>query len=343
MPLVTVEENPYNAETPLADLNRGITPTDLFFVRSHFDVPTLDPASYRLTLDGDGPSPMGFSLRDLKAFPPREVTVTLECAGNGRTRLDPPVPGVRWAYGAAGTARFAGTSLSCLLDRAGAGGGAVEVLFVGADRGEVEPGRVVSFQRSLPLPVARHPDTILAWEMNGEPLTRLHGSPLRLVVPRWYAVASVKWLTHVRLLREPFRGHYQDEKYVYEKEAGTPDGTPVTTLRARAIIASPGDGEHLPHGALRVAGMAWSGVAPVQCVEVSVDGGRTWQEATLGAPLSEHAWTPWQRPWSPSSPGDYLLMARATDAAGHTQPLESSWNAQGYGNNVVQQVRVKVD
>ena len=342
MRLITIEESPYNAESPMRELSRVITPIEAFFVRSHFDLPDLDPSTHRLQIEGAVRVPLDLELREIKALPARTITATLECAGNGRVGLEPQVPGVRWAFGAASTAHFTGASLHHLLDRAGIQDAAMEALFVGADRGEVEPGRTVPFERSLPISLARHPDTLLSWEMNGEPLTPLHGSPLRLVVPRWYAVASVKWLTRIRILTRPFRGHYQTEKYLYEQEAGTPDKTPVSTMRVRAVIAKPSEGEILPREKAEITGMAWAGEAPVRKVEVSVDGGRIWSDAVLGSAPSEYAWTPWSLIWSPVAPGDHLLMARATDSTGRTQPLEQSWNAQGYGNNVVHRVRVRV-
>jgi DMSO/TMAO reductase YedYZ molybdopterin-dependent catalytic subunit len=340
--LVTIEEKPFNAETPLAEMAREITPTGNFFVRSHFDLPRLDAAGHRLTVEGAVESPRPWTLAEIHALPRHSIAATLECAGNGRTRLEPPVPGVRWGFGAAATASFSGTSLHHLLDGCAIRKGAVEVLFVGADRGEVAPGRVVAFERSLPLEVARHPDTLLAWEMNGEPLTVEHGAPLRLVVPRWYAVASVKWLTHVRLLERPFEGHFQTEKYVYERERGTPEKTPVRSMRVRSVIARPAEGAVVPRGVTEIAGTAWSGDARVERVEVSVDGGKTWREAALGRAVSEHAWVPWKLSWNFATPGSCLLMSRATDASGRSQPLQSSWNAQGYGNNVVHQVQVEI-
>ncbi len=342
MKLVTIEQHPFNAETPLAEMAREITPTGSFYVRSHFDMPRLDAAGFHLSVEGAIEKPRAWSFSEILALPRHSITATLECAGNGRTRLEPPVPGVRWGFGAASTASFAGTSLHHLLDGSGVRGSAVETLFVGADRGEVAPGRVVAFERSLPLELARHPDTLLAWEMNGEPLTVEHGAPLRLVVPRWYAVASVKWLTHVRLLERPFTGHFQDEKYIYERERGTPEKTPVSTMRVRAVIARPAEGTRLPRGVTEIAGTAWSGDARVERLEVSVDGGKSWREAALGRAVSEHAWVPWKLSWNFATPGSCLLMARATDASGHSQPLESSWNAQGYGNNVVHQIRVEI-
>jgi DMSO/TMAO reductase YedYZ molybdopterin-dependent catalytic subunit len=340
--LITIEDHPYNAETPMRELSRVITPIESFFVRSHFDIPDLNPSTHRLQIEGAVRLPLSLDLSEIKALPERRITATLECAGNGRIGLEPKVPGVRWAFGAASTAHFKGASLHHLLDRAGIEDSAVEAVFVGADCGEVEPGRTVPFERSLPISLARHPDTLLTWEMNGEPLTPLYGSPLRLLVPRWYAVASVKWLTRIRIVTQPFQGHYQTEKYVYEQEAGIPDKTPVSLMRVRAVIARPAEGETLPRDKTEISGMAWAGQAPIRKVDVSVDGGRSWMAATLGPAPSEQAWTPWSLSWSPASPGEHLLLARGTDATGQTQPLTQTWNIQGYGNNVAHKVRVKV-
>lgn len=342
MPLLTVEERPFNAETPLEELSQSTTPADLFFVRTHFDIPRLDPSAYRLAVEGGLRTVPSLSLSEIHALPARTITATLECAGNGRMLLEPPVPGVRWGFGAASTARFTGTSLHHLVDRAGIPDTAAEILFVGADSGEVEPGRKVAFERSLPVSWARHPDTILAWKLNDEPLTPLHGFPLRLVVPRFYAVASVKWLTRIRFLKEPFLGHFQAEKYRYLSERGIPENSPVAAMRVRALISRPFHGEALPLGPTEILGVAWSGEASIREVEISFDGGSSWRRADLERPPSEYAWTPWRIGWTPPSPGEYAILSRATDTAGNTQPLSQAWNAQGYGNNAVQRVDVRI-
>jgi DMSO/TMAO reductase YedYZ molybdopterin-dependent catalytic subunit len=342
VPLLTVEERPFNAETPLRDLSRSVTPSDLFYVRSHFDIPRLDASEYRLAVEGGLRTVPALSLSEIRALPPRTITATLECAGNGRMLLEPPVPGVRWGFGATSTARFTGASLHHVLDRVGIPDTAVEVLFVGADSGEVEPGRKIAFERSLPLSLARHPDTILAWELNDEPLTPLHGFPMRLVVPRWYAVASVKWLTGIQFLREPFQGHFQAEKYRYQGEKGTPENSPVAAMRVRALVSRPAHGEVLSLAPVEILGVAWSGDAPIRVVEVSFDGGSSWRVADLEQASSEYSWTPWRIGWTPPSPGEYAILSRASDAAGNIQPLSQAWNVQGYGNNAVQRVDVRV-
>jgi DMSO/TMAO reductase YedYZ molybdopterin-dependent catalytic subunit len=333
-----------NRETPLAALALDRTPDGAFYRRSNFAVPVLDAAGWELPVSGAVERPVTLSLDALRELPRHEATVTLECAGNGRAALLPPAPGVQWGLGAVGTATFAGARLGDVLAAARPLPDAVEVLFTGADRGLVDGhGPEHPFARSLPLATALDEDVLLAWEMNGAPLPPEHGYPLRLVVPRWYGVASVKWLAEVRVLAEPFRGHFQAEKYVYLKEAGTPDGTPVTTMRVRALLTSPGDGDTLAAGVeVELRGTAWSGDGEVVRVEVSADGGRSWRSAALGTAPSAHAARPWRLTWLPPGVGTHELIVRGTDAAGNTQPLEQVWNALGYGNNAAQRVRVTV-
>jgi DMSO/TMAO reductase YedYZ molybdopterin-dependent catalytic subunit len=228
-----------------------------------------------------------------------------------------------------------------VLDRARPRTGAVEVAFRGADRGEVAPGRTASFERSLPLDAALAPDTLLVHEMNGAPLTPDHGFPLRLVVPAWYGVASVKWLTRVTVLRQPLEAFYQTEHYVYEGEPGRPGRAPVTRMRVRSLIARPADGAELRAGPVEIAGAAWSGDAAIREVAVTTDGGGTWRSAALEPAASPHAAVRWSLRWH-APPGEHVIASRASDAAGGIQPLEPVRNALGYGNNVVQRVRVRV-
>jgi DMSO/TMAO reductase YedYZ molybdopterin-dependent catalytic subunit len=340
--LIPLESRPFNAETPLAALSEAPTPGHVFYVRNHFDVPRLDAETFRLRVGGRVERPFELSLADLQGMPRRTVTATLECAGNGRRLMQPTPKGAPWGYGAVSTGRFTGTPLGGVLTEAGLLPGTVELVFVGADRGEVTPGRSIAFERSLPPSIAGREDVLLAWSMNGEALTADHGYPLRLVVPGWYGVASVKWLVEIAALDAPFRGYYQREKYVYDGQPGVPEGQPVGAMRVRAVIARPSDGEEVRLGPVEVAGTAWSGVAPVVRVEVSGDGGRSWSSARLGAAEAPHAAMPWRFTWSPPASGEHTLMARAADAAGAVQPLEPVWNAHGYGNNVVQRTRIRV-
>ncbi|HVC26891.1 MAG TPA: sulfite oxidase [Nitrososphaerales archaeon] len=342
--LVPIESKPFNAETPMRALTEPITPTRLFYVRSHFDVPQIDGETWQLTVGGEVERQVHLSLKELKRLPKRTAGITMECAGNARTRMVPIPKGTPFAYGAVGTARFTGTPLSLLLDQATPRSESDEVLFVGADKGEVEPGRVEPFARSLPLDVARKCGALLVWAMNGEALLPEHGFPLRLVVPGWYGVASVKWLTEISILRTPFEGYFQREQYVYagERGGGAPEGAPVTLMRVRAVIGHPPDGMSVAIGPVEIAGTAWSGFGLISKVEVSVDNGRSWARAGLRTTLSPHVATPWRFTWHPQSPGRYALMVRAVDSAGNMQPLEPVWNEHGYGNNAVHSVRITV-
>jgi DMSO/TMAO reductase YedYZ molybdopterin-dependent catalytic subunit len=227
---------PYNAETPLPALLDEVTDSDLVYVRNHFDVPKIDASDWMLELGGAVESPQAFSLSDITALPAKTLRMTLECAGNGRASMDPVPAGTRWGYGAVSAVEFSGTPLSNLLDQAGISKKAAEVVFHGADKGEPMPGRTEQYVRSLPLDVALKPDTILAWEMNGAPLSMNHGYPLRLVVPSWYGMASVKWLNQIIVSKEIFSGFFQDEQYVYVEEEGTPEGEPVRSIRVRSLI-----------------------------------------------------------------------------------------------------------
>ncbi|HSR41843.1 MAG TPA: sulfite oxidase, partial [Longimicrobiales bacterium] len=282
-------------------------------------------------------------LEELRDRPTRTIEATLECAGNGRRLMSPTPGGTPWALGAVSTASFTGTPLAGLLEEAGLRDEAVEVVTAGADAGELPGGERGPYARSLPLDVARDPDVLVAWAMDGEPLRTEHGAPLRLVVPGWYAMASVKWLVRVEAVTEPFVGPYQALRYVYVGERGTPHRLPVTRMRVRSLVARPADGEVLGLGEqVRVAGSAWSGGRRVVRVEVSTDGGRSWRDADLGEPPGPHAAVPWRLDWTPGEEGRHELVARATDDAGDRQPLAQRWNRYGYGNNVVHRVGVTV-
>lgn len=324
-----LSSEPFNAEVRLEALSGNVPPTALHFVRSHFPVPD-HPGT--LTIGGEVRNPITLSLDDLRHRPAVTLANTLECAGNGRAFLDPPAPGEPWLLGAVGTAEWTGVPLAGLLEEAGVTAGAVEILFRGADSGTPGGlGRTIAFERSLPLPIP--PDTIVAWAMNGRPLPSEHGAPLRLVVPGWYGVASVKWLVEFRAIATPFRGFYQADRYVI-------DGAPLNEMAPRAVIAAPADGATIVPGPAVIRGYAWSGRTTIERVEVSVDGGGTWSDATLG-PVRDRAWRTWELAWEPRA-GQATLLARATDGRGERQPLAQVWNALGYRNNAAQPVRVEV-
>jgi DMSO/TMAO reductase YedYZ molybdopterin-dependent catalytic subunit len=338
--LETVTEHPFNAATPLSVLSDARTPNPLTYVRNHFSIPDLNETSWRLKLGGEFDQPREYTLAELQDLPIRTIPLTLECAGNGRKSMDPQPKGTPWDYGAVSVIEVTGTSLLNLLETVGLRDNVVELSFHGADEGEVEPGRSVSYVRSLPLELALHPDTMLVWAMNGETLTPEHGYPLRLHVPGWYGMAAVKWLEEIRALPEPFEGFFQSEHYVYREEVGTPEAEPVREMRVRSLITYPEHGASLENGRIEILGMAWSGKGEITRVEVSTDGGATWVTAHLDRPESEYVPSVWTHQWTPVEPGSYTLLSRATDSAGDIQPLEQRWNKGGYGNNGVQAVEV---
>ena len=336
---IPIIEDPYNAETPLDRLDGSDVAAGDFFVRSHFDVPAIDPAAWRLSIGGAVDAPGTLDLAALGRLPRRTLRVTLECAGNGRTLLRPEVSGAPWKLGGVGTATFEGVALRDAIASCGVRADAVEILFRGADAGTVAPDRTEAFRRSLPLAVALDPDTLLAWGMNGAPLPPEHGAPVRLLVPGWYGVASVKWLVAIEALIEPFHGWFQGQSYVYRNGG---DEAPVERMRVRAIIASPSDGDAVAPGPLDVVGSAWSGDGAIARVEVSADGGATWIAAALTAPSSRRAATPWRARLTAPPGAEIEIVARAADVAGNVQPEAAAWNRLGYGNNAIQRLRVSV-
>jgi len=342
--LVVRRLDPLNCETSIPDvLGGGVMPSARFYVRNHFQIPLLDPAAWRLTIGGLVERPLSLSLRDLTNLPSRTLVATLECAGNGRALLDPPVAGEQWDVGAVSTAGWTGVPLLEVLDRAGVKAGAHEVVFRGADGGAVDGGsEPVRFERSLGLAHAQHRDILLAYAMNGEPLPVHHGFPLRLVVPSWYAVASVKWLTEIEVIDRAFEGAFQTDRYYFEREEhGQTTREPVSLQRVRALITEPRTDEEVPRGDLAIRGVAWSGAAPIARVEVSVGGG-VWQEARLIGERRRHSWQWWELLTRVEQPGRLGLRARATDLAGRTQPERPEWNRLGYGNNAIQESLIEV-
>jgi DMSO/TMAO reductase YedYZ molybdopterin-dependent catalytic subunit len=333
-----------NKGMPLDALRYDITPVGLHYLLTHFDIPHLDEGDYRLRLDGLVGRPLELSLDELQGGDAATLAVTLECAGNGRASLDPRPVNMPWGVEAVGTAEWTGVRLRDVLDRAGVRDPAVELVFSAPDEGTQGGVRHV-YQRSLTLEQARRPEVLLAWAMNGRPLEPQHGAPLRLLVPGWYGMASVKWLTRIEAVAEPFEGPQQGGAYTIHHGPDDP-GTPVERMRVRALMTPPGRPDFpslertVDAGRVRLSGRAWSGESPIVRVEVGVDG--EWRDATLGLPVGAFAWTSWAFEWE-AQPGQRVLACRATDAGGRTQPLEQDWNEGGYCNNMVQTIRVLVE
>lgn len=335
-----------NHGLPLEALRHELTPVGLHYVLVHYDIPVVDAGVWRLAVGGEVERELSLSLEELRGLPAVEVVVTMECAGNGRARLAPRPVSQPWLLEAVGTARWRGVPLRAVLERAGLGERAHDVLFTGLDRG-VEGGVEQRYERALPVEEALREEPLLAYEMNGGPLPPQHGFPLRLVVPGWYGMTSVKWLSQVTVLDHAFAG-YQHERAYRFRSAEDEVGTPVSRMQPRALMVPPGVPEFMTRERIvdatpvRLEGRAWSGWAPVVSVEVSVDGGETWAPAQLGGDAgSPWAWRSWTFEWTPT-PGRHLVCCRAVDAAGNGQPVGQVWNVGGYANNAVQQVVVDV-
>jgi DMSO/TMAO reductase YedYZ molybdopterin-dependent catalytic subunit len=342
--LVVHRAHPLNCETSIAALIGGVVmPNARFYVRNHFATPRLDPLSWRLEVNGLVDHPLRLRLRDLHNMRSETLVATLECAGNGRSAFDPPAEGEQWQLGAVSTAEWTGVPLAEILGRAGLTPEAVEIVFRGADQGSAgDAADPIRFERSLPVTGAGHPGSLLAYAMNGEPLPLEHGYPLRLIVPGWYAVASVKWLTEIEAIGSPFTGFFQTRRYVYETERnGTVAREPVRLQHVRSVITQPSAGQQVTAGDLVIRGVAWSGAAPIGTVEVSIGGG-PWHNARLIGQPHRHSWRWWELLTRIDSPGETTLRARATDLAGRTQPEQPHWNRLGYGGNAVHNVPLLV-
>ena len=344
--MIVRSARPEDFEMPLDGFNTWITPVERFFVRTHVYTPKVDPARWQLRVGGEVANPLTLSLADLREFPRAELVSVLECAGNGRAFFRPTVAGLQWEYGSVGNARWTGVRLVDVLRKAGYQAAAREVLFNGAD---VPIGTMPDFMRSIPLAKATHPDTLLAFEMNGQALTPSHGFPLRVVAPGWAGDNWVKWLTNIEVRDKEFDGFFMKTAYRHPVRTIAPgaavdpaDMTPVHSLGPKSVIVSPVDGQMVEPGAVKIKGVAWAGEYPLGGVEVSADSGRNWRPAMLGPDKSRYGWRFWESDWSAGRRGSYVLMARATDEAGETQPLVEEWNPSGYLWNVVPQVRVEV-
>lgn len=336
-----------NPGMQLEGLRYPITPIGMHYLLIHFDIPQIDPATYALPVTGRVRNPLKLTLEEIRARPKVTMPVMMECGGNGRAHLSPRPVSAPWHDEAVGCAEWTGTSLYPILEEAGLRDDAVEILFSGYDRG-IDQGVEHDYERSLKVGDALREEVFLAYEMNGMPLPPQHGFPLRLVVPDWYSMASVKWLKEIRAIEVPFEGVQQVLTYNYRLSEEDP-GIPVSRKRPHALMIPPGIPDflsrkrHVEAGSITIEGRAWSGFGPIERVEFSADGGRTWRGADLGDTLGRHGWTSWSSEWD-ARPGEYELCVRATDASGKTQPLdgEQAWNQGGYGINVVQRVPVRV-
>jgi DMSO/TMAO reductase YedYZ molybdopterin-dependent catalytic subunit len=335
-----------NHGMPLEAMHFDVTPVGLHYLLLHYDIPVIDPAAFRLRISGAVDHPLELTLDELTARPPRTLPVTMECAGNGRARMAPRPLSQPWLDEAIGTGEWTGCSVAALLADAGVREDAVDVVFGGADHG-TEGGVEQRYERALSVEDAHGADVILAYALNGGPLPPQHGFPLRLVVPGWYGMTNVKWCTDITVVDEPFAGFQHRAAYRFRHDADD-EGTPVTRMRPRALMIPPGIGDFpsrartLHRGPCTLRGRAWSGWAAISEVQVSTDGGATWNDAELDEPVGDHAWSGWSFAWDPPAPGEYHLACRARDAVGNEQPPTGDWNTGGYSNNAVQRITVTV-
>ncbi|MCH8350014.1 MAG: sulfite oxidase [Chloroflexi bacterium] len=343
-----------NRGMPLEALRYSLTPTGMHFLLIHFDIPEVDAGKWQLKIGGLVANPVNLTLEDIKQRPSQTLAVTMECAGNGRALMNPRPLSQPWLLEAVGTAEWTGTPLRGILEEAGIAPNAVEILFTGLDQG-VQGNEVQYYQRSLSIDEATRDEMLLAYEMNGEALQPQHGYPLRLIVPGWYGMTSVKWLDRIEAIAKPFDGYQMSATYRFSQTKNDP-GEPVTLIRVRALMSPPGIPDFMTRtrlvepGPVSITGRAWAGRQQVAGVEVSTDGGSTWDQASLDVrgdepvdgPVSPFAWRPWSFQWD-ARPGRYILLVRATDSQGNVQPVSQPWNFQGMGNNIAQRVEVLVE
>jgi DMSO/TMAO reductase YedYZ molybdopterin-dependent catalytic subunit len=341
-------EDPLNLEMPFERLDSFITPIESFYVRTHFPIPAIDRDEWWLHVEGEVEKPFAINYEELLELEPRTIPATLECAGNNRNFLEPKVKGVQWGLGAVGTAQWTGVALSILLDRADLKPGACEVILEGADSGRLDdpkaPPGELKFARSIPVSKA-HTDVLLAYKMNDADLPPQHGFPLRAIVPGWYAMASIKWLQRIIITDQPFTGYYQTMDYSYWKRRGDmADLAPITEIQVKAEIAKPAQGEIVPGDSkVRVDGAAWTSDGEITKVELSTDGGGTWNEAKFVDESIPNTWRLWEFDWhTPSELGQASLIARATDSHGRTQPTQRDPDRGTYMINHLLPIAVEV-
>ncbi len=353
-PLLRRSFRPPNYETPSEYFNDVITPNERFFVRWHLaNIPQIDARAWRLAVGGDAATQeLQLSLDQLQHdFEPAELVAVCQCSGNRRGFSDPHVPGVQWGTGAMGNARWRGARLKDILARAGVRKDTVEVAFNGADRAPLDA--TPAFVKSIPAWKALDDNTLIAYEMNGAPLPHWNGFPARVVVPGWTATYWMKQVSVIRALAQPLTSYWMNTAYRMPKgkfpvvdrfvSQESETSTPITEILVNSLITQPADGARLAAGSpVVVSGLAWDGGAGVRRIEVSTDGGRTWNTAELGPDLGRFSFRPWTYHFTPATPGGRLIMARASNAQGTTQPSELIFNPPGYHNNVVQKIAVEI-
>ena len=343
--LNVLSPDPLCAALFLPDMDLPVSATEGHFIRSHFAAPVIGSSGWSLPVTGEVETHLDLSYDDLLKMPSHEVTSLMECAGNSRSTMQPPAEGVQWNNGGLSVSRWKGVPMKTVLEQAGFKGSATDVLFVGADSGtESHAEGTLVYEMSVPMEKLLHPDSILAYEMNGETLPKDHGYPIRLITPGWYGMTSVKRVVNIVVMDHPNRGFHEMDYWIYPAADGKadPKARRVTTLKVKSLISSPEKGDILPAGKHKVSGVAWSGDGHITKVEVSTDDDRTWHAAKLEEPNGDHSWQHWEYDWDASAAGHSLVRSRATDSAGNVQPMLATWNFRGYEVNSIHSVPITV-
>jgi sulfite dehydrogenase len=349
--LILLTSRPPQLETPLHFFKELITPNEALFVRWHLaNVPTnVDMNKWRLKIGGNTDKELELSMDDLRKFEKVTYTAVIQCSGNGRSFFEPRVPGGQWQNGAMGNVTWSGARLKDILKQAGTKEGSVDVVFNGLDSGPLP--KVPDFLKSLPVDKAVEDDILIAYEMNGGPLTMLNGFPARLVVPGWFATYWVKALREITVMTKKYEEFWMKPAYRIPDNpcacvppGSKPDNTvPITRMNTRSLIIEPAAGTSLKvNSTVEIMGIAFSGGYSIKDVIVSVDGGRSWKESRPGKDLGKYSWIQWFYSWKPEKKGKYTLMARATNSIGESQPFESLWNPSGYMWNKIDSMEVNV-
>lgn len=343
--LITKSLNPENHETPIQFINNNIVDGNLFYRRNHFSYPHFTSSFYFLPIQGFVHTPRTFSLQEIYSLPSRTIKVVLECSGDKRDFFEPKVFGEQWEKGAISQGIWKGVSLRTLLQYTGLIDAAKELVFEGYDYGErPDSDQMVNFSRSLPIEKALEPDTIIAYEYNNQPIPFKHGFPLRLIVPGWYAMASVKWIKSITVIDKEFKGPYQTVDYVYYPNKEDDSGKfPVTTINVNSTIQYPLNRQLLTTGLYQIKGIAWTGKGSIDKVEISLDDGHTWETCQLTSTSEKYSWVSWNYQWEVLKKGEYTIKSKATDSHGNVQPSKPFWNRKGYGYNAVDHIKVKVE
>ncbi len=344
--LIPLSERPLNYESVRATFTTRVTPLDRFYLRNHFDVPEVDAKAWRFAVHGLVEKPLSLSLADLQRMPQVKVEAVLQCAGNGRALFAPRVPGVQWRYGAMGNAEWTGVRLSDVLKLARPKGEAAHLEYHGADQPTMST--TPAFIRGIPLAKAMHPSTLVALQQDGKPLSRNHGGPARLVVPGWVGDDWMRYLTDIEVRADEPKGFFYQTAYRFPVKPGAPGEAipadqmgPMTRVNVKSILGSLSDGQVLAAGNHELRGVAFSGEAGIDRVELSFDGGASWQAAHLEGPSTPYGFRVFRYPWK-AGPGRYRVACRATDTAGATQPEAPVWNPSGYLYNAWDRVDVEV-